>query len=178
MNLIDCYESLEPHFLVPEYATPEAYFAATGKVAPEFDPDKNIKNWFDPSQAASKARQVTYEAPALSDNGTWVYDENGVFLIDLAIYKREEALAVNIPPKDFNFTGHKRIDVSPRPLKPGFTTDFDITFDPTGLTKVARSKAKYAQYLAEQAKGSGVSSDFEKKVLADLTAIKASLGIV
>jgi hypothetical protein len=176
MQYIETLEPLEPHFLVKEFATPEEYKSFYKVDPPAFDETKPIKLWsWEPP--ASNTRQVLFDTIALDENGNWLYDSEGKYVTELILMLRSESPKVNIPPKDFNFTGKPLILKQNRPLRPGFVDEYDIVKSPDGFSVVARNKEKYKKYLQTLATSGGSNPEFETKVLQDLAAIKKVLGI-
>lgn len=91
---------LENLYLFPVYQTREAYQAATGMETPPYNPNKRIKSWFDPEAATSTKRTIIYERTLVaSDSGMPLAGADGKPLLDVLAISREDAAAVNIPPK-------------------------------------------------------------------------------
>jgi hypothetical protein len=176
MQYIDTLAPLEQFFLVEEYATPEVYFQKTGKIAPEFNPNKPIKLWaFTPETTGP--RQIMFDTVAMGEDGAWMYDTEGKYVTELILMLKTEAPQVNIPPKDFNFTANPFIQKANRPLQSGFVEKYDIVKSPDGFSIVARDKAKYAQFLEEKTAAVGGNPAFEATVLSFLSAISKKLGV-
>lgn len=176
MQYIETLEPLEQHFLVPEYATPEEYKKAFNIDPPPFNDRRPIKLWsWNPP--ADNLRQVLFHTIAIDDNGNWLYDNEGKYVTELILMLKTDAPNVNIPPKDFNFTGRDLILKQNRPLRPGFVDDYDIVKSPDGFAVVARNKEKYKKYLESRTAQGGNNPAFEAQVLDDLSKIKTALGI-
>jgi hypothetical protein len=176
MQYIDTLEPLEPHFLVPEYATPEEYKKAFNIDPPPFDERKPIKLWT-LNAPASTSRQILFDTVAVDENGNWLYDAEGKYVTELILMLRTDAPLVNIPPKDFNFTGKPLILKQNRPLRDNFVNEYDIVRSPDGFSVVARNKEKYKKYLETRSSAGGNNPAFEAQVLSDLAAIKKVLGL-
>lgn len=177
MEYIDTLSPLEQYFDAKEYPTPESYEKATGKKCPDFDDSLPIKLW-ELHPVLAGPRQLMFDVIAQDPKtGVWIYDVDGVYATELYIMLKTEAPIVNIPPKDFNYILYKGKIIN-RPLKAEFVQHYDIVKTPDNLSIAARNKEAYAQYLAEKnAPPVAASPEFEKTVLADLKAIKLSLGI-
>jgi len=177
MQYIDTIQPLENLYLVKEFPTPAAYFAATGKVAPEFDLSKDIKLWeFSPD--LSGPRQALFDVIAQDEEtGVWIYTDEGKYVTELIVMLKSEAPKVNIPPADFNYTAYPNLKRVNRPLKPGVIEKFDIVKSPDGFSIVARDKELYSKYLSEKLSPIGSNPTFENAVLAYLGAIAKKLGV-
>jgi hypothetical protein len=129
---------LENLYLFPYYQTRDAYRAATGQIAPPFNPNRPPKYWFDPKAADSLRRSVVYD-PVLgvAANGAPLADNDGKPMLDLLVINKDEAAAVNIPPKGVdpatgtaysNVPGADvpEVPVPLRPLEPNEELFFDF----------------------------------------------------
>ena len=178
MKYIDTITPLESIYLVPEFRSPEEYTEATGLTAPEFDINKPIKRWTHKADNVS-TRQVMYDVIAQNEEtGVWIYDNAGLYVTELIIMLKTEASQVNIPPRNFNYTDpkHLNLKIYNRPLVPGITIKVDIVRAPDGMSIVARNKDLYKKYIAS-INNTGGNVEFEKSVLASLAAISLKLGI-
>jgi hypothetical protein len=129
---------LEKLHLFPYYQTREAYEAATGVAPPKFDGTRPPKYWFDPAAKDSTRRNIIYDQIlAYAANGSPLVDENGKPMLDFLMLYKEEALAVNIPPKGIgtaNIPGADKPEVPPplRALRP----DEELFFPFPGVVAV------------------------------------------
>ncbi len=111
-------------YLYPLFQTREAYFQATGKEAPAYDPTKPVKCWFDPRAADSPQRRIVYERTvAYADNGMPMVGPDGKPFLEPMVLDKAVAATVNIAPKgpelrDEPVTGVE-IPVPVRALEPG-----------------------------------------------------------
>ncbi len=177
MTYFDTLTPLENLYLVKEYATPLEYFKATGKVAPEFNINKPIKLW-EHNPSSLGPRQVQYDVIAQNeDNGVWMYDDSGKYITELIIMLKTEAVKVNIPPADFNYTAYPDLKRINRPLQDHVSRDYDLVKSPDGFSIVGRNKEMYSLYLSEKASPIGSNPTFEASVLAHLAAIAKKLGV-
>lgn len=177
MEYIETLQPLENLYLVQEYPTPQAYFLLTGKTAPEFDINKDIKLWEHTPENVGP-RQVLYDVIAQNeDNGVWIYDDSGKYVTEFILMLKSDAAKVNIPPSDFNYTAHPNLRKVNRPLKEGVSSKYDLIKSPDGFSIVARDKELYAKYLSEKNAPAGSNPAFEASVLAYLAAISKKLGI-
>jgi hypothetical protein len=126
-------------YLFPVFQTREEYLKSVGVPAPQFDPSRPVKSWFDPNAAASPRRTVVYDnALALASNGYPLSDEKGRPFLEPLLMTREHAATVNIPVKDFagripeTATVGFEVPVPCRDLKPGEV----LTFGMGGLVYV------------------------------------------
>ncbi len=89
-------------YVFPVYQTREQFKAATGKEAPTWNPSKPIKSWFDPSPPVSDADgDVRYLMLALGADGKTPAVKNGAPYLRMTRVAHLDAIAVNIPPKEF-----------------------------------------------------------------------------
>jgi hypothetical protein len=107
-------------YLFPVYQTREAYQKATGKEAPLYDASKPVKSWFDPKAAENPRRKLVYDSVlALADNGQVLADTDGKPLLEPLLIDREQAAAVNIPPKGPGILDAPQTGIEiPVPLRP------------------------------------------------------------
>ncbi|CAB4142905.1 hypothetical protein UFOVP434_49 [uncultured Caudovirales phage] len=175
---MDTLELLEGFFLTKEYRTPEEYQKETGLIAPAFDESKPIKLWSFIPPPEMEGRQLLFDALVDGPDGRPIVDAAGVFLTELILLPRAQAPVVNIPPRDFNFTGKPLIPKINRPFKNGFVKQYDVVRSPMGMSMMARDKQKYEQFLKQKDVGSGSGNpEFEEKVLSYLAAISKRLGV-
>lgn len=91
---------LEHLYLFPYYQTREAYREATGEEAPEWNPSRPPKYWFDPEVRKQSKRNVVYDhVIAYSANGIPLVSPDEKPVTDVLLLHKDEAGAVNIPPK-------------------------------------------------------------------------------
>lgn len=96
-------QPLSSLYLFPVYQTREEYLAKTGKAAPMFRTDKPVKSWEDPSAATSLKRKIVYDnVLAFTDQGLPLGDAQNKPFFEPMLIDREDAVVVNIPPKDFS----------------------------------------------------------------------------
>jgi hypothetical protein len=87
--------------LFPTYNTREDYFAATGKVAPEFNPNQDIKTWLDPKAAESTRRNVVYDQVLVTNQyGSPTAGPDGKPSFDVLVLAKEVAATINVPDRD------------------------------------------------------------------------------
>ncbi|MBY0508180.1 MAG: hypothetical protein K2X03_29975 [Bryobacteraceae bacterium] len=134
-------------FLFPYYSTREEFEKATGRPAPPWDETKPPKYWFDPKALQAPRKVVVYDTVlAISENGTLLRDESNTRpQLDLLVLPREQAAAVNIPPKGVgagNVPGSEKPEVQ-MPLRA--LLDYEELFLRFGGTVVVRDKQYYAQ---------------------------------
>jgi hypothetical protein len=111
---------LEKLYLFPYYQTREAYQKATGVEPPKFDGTKPPKYWFDPAAKESTRRNIAYDQIlCYAVNGAALFDENGKPMLEMLMLNKDEAAAVNIPPKGLgmgNIPGADQPEIPP-PLR-------------------------------------------------------------
>ena len=105
-------------YLFPAYGTREDYEKATGQEAPEWNPYRQPKSWFDPDARKSTSRRIVYEyALATSpDSGVPLFDSQGRPQLDALVLDRDEAATVNIPPKGLGMTNVPGADAPEVPV--------------------------------------------------------------
>lgn len=129
---------LEKLHLFPYYQTREQYEAATGVVPPKFDGNRPPKYWFDPTAKDSNRRNTTYDQIiAYAANGSPLVSEDGTPMLEFLMLYKEDAMAVNIPPKGdgvANIFGSNKPEVPPplRALRP----DEELFFPFPGIVAV------------------------------------------
>ncbi|MDX1982025.1 MAG: hypothetical protein SFV51_17265 [Bryobacteraceae bacterium] len=154
-------------YLFPLYQTREAYFQATGKEAPPYNPLKPIKSWFDPKASENPRRTIVYNnVIALADNGQPLADDNGKPYTEPLLINRDDAGAVNIPVKDFN-----------KPAEP--TTGFEV---PVPMREMEEGEELYFQFggaiaVRNKALWDNLEEGFTASDRALLHAIAEKLGI-
>jgi hypothetical protein len=90
--------------LFPRYPTREEYRLKTGTEAPPFDPNRNLKRWFDPNPE-SLSRTITYpRVLARNEEGFPVEDANGKPMLEPMTIDKSFAATVNIPPDNYTVT--------------------------------------------------------------------------
>lgn len=135
-------------FLFPYYSTREEYEKATGRPAPPWDATKPPKYWFDPKALEAPRKLVVYEnVLAISENGTLLrHETTNEPLLDMLVLTKEDAAAVNIPPKGVgagsNVPGAGVPEVQ-MPLRS--LLDYEELFFRFGGTIVVRDKQYYDQ---------------------------------
>lgn len=155
-------------YLFPFFQTREAYFKATGKEAPAYDPTKPVKCWFDPKAADSTARRIVYDRVlAIADNGMPLVGSDGKPFLEPMVLDKAVAANVNIAPKgpellDQPATGTE-IPCPVRALEPG--EELYLQF---GGTVAVRNKALW---------NSDIEVGFKGSDRALLQAIAEKLGI-
>ena len=111
---------LEKLHLFPYYQTREEYEAATGITPPKFDGNRPPKYWFDPAAKDSNRRNITYDhVIAYATNGSPLVNESGSPMTEMMMLFKDEAVAVNIPPKGLgtaNIFGADKPEIPP-PLR-------------------------------------------------------------
>jgi len=90
-------------YVFPVYQTREQYKAATGKDAPPWNPSKPVKSWLDPTPPpmSDADGDVRYLMLALGADGKTPAVKNGAPYLRMTRVAHAEAIAVNIPPKEF-----------------------------------------------------------------------------
>lgn len=107
-------------YLFPVYPTREDYKTATGLDAPEWNPYRQPKKWFDPNAKQSSTRRMVYECAFATDpdTGKTLVDANGLPKLDALVLDRDEAATVNIPPTgEANVPGASEPEI-PVPMRP------------------------------------------------------------
>ncbi|HEU0123542.1 MAG TPA: hypothetical protein VFQ91_23630 [Bryobacteraceae bacterium] len=111
---------LESLYLFPYYQTREDYQKATGHEPPKWDSTRPPKYWTDPTAKDSLRRNITYDQViAYTASGAPIFDENGNPTTELMMLYKEDAIAVNIPPKGIGTANIEGADVPevPPPLR-------------------------------------------------------------
>jgi hypothetical protein len=134
-------------YLFPTYATREEYKTATGQEAPEWNPYRQPKCWFDPNALQSTSRRIIYEYALATDpdTGGTIFDEQGRPKLDALVLDRDEAAAVNIPPKGTGMTNVPGADVPEVPVPMRALEPNEELFLDFGAVIVVRNKDLYAQ---------------------------------
>ncbi|HZT29962.1 MAG TPA: hypothetical protein VFA33_08775 [Bryobacteraceae bacterium] len=108
---------IENLYLFPCYGTPDAYQRATGKPAPDWNPNRAPKFWEDPHAKDNPKRTVVYDqALVLDDKGYPAVGPDGQPVLDLLVLNKDEAATVNIPPDLGNIPG-ANVPMVPPPLR-------------------------------------------------------------
>jgi hypothetical protein len=88
-------------YIYPSFQTRDEYFKATGEEAPEWDPNRPVKSWFDPAARNTNKRTFLYDRVLMYDkNGKVIPDEKGAPQLEQLALLREEAARVNILPRE------------------------------------------------------------------------------
>jgi len=97
---------IENLYLFPVFTTHETFARAIGTNAPEWNPSRSPKYWFDPKAKDSVRSRVAYrQALVTSEKGAPLADPQGKPLLDVLVLPKEEAATVNIPPNRTNTPG-------------------------------------------------------------------------
>jgi hypothetical protein len=129
---------IEKLFLFPYFQTREEYQAATGIEPPKFDSTRPPKYWFDPAAKDATRRNVTYDQViAYAASGSPLVGEDGQPLLELMMLNKDDAAAVNIPPKGLGFANIAGADKPeiPPPLRP-LRADEELFFPFPGIVAV------------------------------------------
>jgi hypothetical protein len=132
-------------YLYPVFQTRDEYLKATNEEAPEWDPNRPVKSWFDPAARNTNKRTFLYDVVLMYDkNGMVLPDANGVPQVEQLALLREEAARVNILPRERMVDYGPGSKVAPIPvpmraLKP--TEELVFTF---GGVVAVKDKAKVA----------------------------------
>lgn len=95
-------------YLFPVFTTRDEYFRVTGQEAPDWNPNKPVKLWFDPAARNTNKRTFLYESTLLTDeNGMVIPDDHGHPRTDQLALLREDAAEVNLLPRE------KMVDYGP-----------------------------------------------------------------
>jgi len=147
------------------YQTRGAYKAVTGQEAPEFNPSRRPKFWFDPEAAKAAGRYVRYERTIeLTDLGKPVVGADGKPRLDMLQLEKSEAATVNIPREGTNIEGADTYEVG-MPLME-VPAGHELYFPYGGVVGV-----KNVRLFAQQVEG------FTGADRAALLAIAAKLGV-
>jgi len=136
-------------YLFPTYATREDYEKATGQPAPEWNPYRQPKSWFDPNAKKSASRRIVYEYALATDpeTGALLFDEKGRPKLDALVLDREEAATVNIPPKGLGMTNVPGADQPEVPVPMRALEPNEELFQDWGGIIMVRNTDLYPQLL-------------------------------
>lgn len=88
-------------YVFPTFETRDEYLEVTGEEAPDWDPNRPVKSWFDPAARDSNKRTFLYDVVLMYDrNGMVLADEKGTPQLEQLALLREEAGRVNILPRE------------------------------------------------------------------------------
>ncbi len=132
-------------FLFPYYSTREEYEKATGRPAPPWNETKPPKYWFDPKAPDAPRKLVVYDTVlAISENGTILRDEKtNAPQLDMLVLTKEDAAAVNIPPKGALAGNIPNADKPEVPMPLRELLDYEELYFRFGGTIVVRDKQYY-----------------------------------
>lgn len=108
-------------YIFPSFQTRDDYFKATGEEAPEWDPNKPVKSWFDPAARNTNKRTFLYDVVLMYDrNGMVLGDDKGVPQTEQLALLREEAAKVNILPREkmLDYGPGSKVAPIPVPMRP------------------------------------------------------------
>jgi len=157
--------SISKLYKFPVYMTREEYQAATGQQAPEWNPDRAPKYWFDAAAKNSTRMSVVYDCViATAANGVPLVGDGNKPVTDLMVLSKNEAATVNIPPKVANVPGAD-VPAVPAPLR-ALEPGEELFFSLGGVVSV-KNTALYSQ----------LDNGFTVKDREVLLAIAAKLGL-
>ena len=126
---------LQHLYLFPYYQSREDYQKATGMEAPPWNPNKPPKYWFDPKARQAARRSIVYDSVlSVSENGMPIAGPDSKPQLEPLLILRDDAAAVNIPPKGpgiSNVPGADQPEVQP-PLGP-LSADEELAFGFAGI---------------------------------------------
>lgn len=131
-------------YVFPSFQTRDDYFKATGEEAPDWDPNRPVKSWFDPAARNTNKRTFLYDLVLMYDkNGMVIPDENGVPQLDQLALLREEAARVNILPRErmVDYGPGSKVAPIPVPMR-SLKEDEELVFTFGGVVAV-RFKSAY-----------------------------------
>ncbi len=108
-------------YVFPSFQTRDDYFKATGEEAPDWDPNRPVKSWFDPAARNTNKRTFLYDVVLMYDrNGMVLPDEKGVPQLEQLALLREEAGRVNILPREkmVDYGPGSKVAPIPVPMRP------------------------------------------------------------
>jgi hypothetical protein len=130
-------------YVFPTFQTRDDYFKATGEEAPEWDPSRPVKSWFDPAARNTNKRTFLYEVVLMYDsNGMVLPDANGVPQVEQLALLREEAARVNILPREkmVDYGPGSKVAPIPVPMR-ALTENEELIFTFGGVVAVRRKDA-------------------------------------
>ena len=129
---------LDSLYLFPYHQTREDYQRSTGAEPPAFNPSRPPKYWFDPKARESLRRTVVYEnVLAVSQTGSALVGDDGKPYLEPLMLNKDEAAAVNIPPKGPTISNIPGADVPevPPPVR-SLADDEELAFGFAGTVSV------------------------------------------
>jgi len=130
-------------YIFPTFQTRDEYFNATGEEAPEWDPSRPVKAWFDPAARNTNKRTFLYDVVLMYDkNGMVLPDEKGVPQVEQLALLREDAGRVNMLPRErmLDYGPGSKVAPIPVPMRP-LTTNEELIFTFGGVVAVKRKDA-------------------------------------
>jgi hypothetical protein len=130
-------------YLYPFFQTRDEYLQATGEEAPEWDPSRPVKGWFDPEARNSNKRTFLYDNVLMYDrNGMVLADENGKPQTEQLALLREEAARVNLLPRErmVDYGPGSKVAPIPVPMRP-LKANEELVFTFGGVVAVRRKDA-------------------------------------
>lgn len=130
-------------YLYPFFQTRDEYFQATGQEAPDWDPSRPVKSWFDPEARNSNRRTFLYDNVLMYDrNGMVLSDEKGIPQVEQLALLREEAARVNILPRErmVDYGPGSKVAPIPVPMRP-LTESEELVFTFGGVVAVRKKNA-------------------------------------
>jgi len=125
-------------YIFPSFQTRDQYFKATGEEAPEWDPNRPVKSWFDPAARNTNKRTFLYDVVLMYDkNGMVLPDEKGVPQLEELALLREEAARVNLLPRErmVDYGPGSKVAPIPVPMRP-LKGDEELIFTFGGVVAV------------------------------------------
>ena len=125
-------------YVFPFFQTRDDYFKATGEEAPEWDPNRPVKSWFDPAARNTNKRTFLYDVVLMYDrNGMVLPDEKGVPQVEQLALLREEAGRVNMLPREkmVDYGAGSKVAPIPVPMRPLKATE-ELVFTFGGVVAV------------------------------------------
>ena len=125
-------------YVFPSFQTRDDYFKATGEEAPEWDPNRPVKSWFDPAARNTNKRTFLYDVVLMYDkNGMVLPDEKGIPQLEQLALLREEAARVNILPREkmVDYGPGSKVAPIPVPMRPLKATE-ELVFTFGGVVAV------------------------------------------
>lgn len=125
-------------YIFPSFQTRDDYFKATGEEAPEWDPNRPIKSWFDPAARNTNKRTFLYDLVLMYDkNGMVLSDAKGTPLLEQLALLREEAARVNMLPREkmVDYGPGSKVAPIPVPMRPLKETE-ELVFTFGGVVAV------------------------------------------
>ncbi len=130
-------------YTFPVFLTRDDYFKATGEEAPEWDPTRPVKLWFDPAARNTNKRTFLYDNVLMYDkNGMVIPDSKGTPQTEQLALLREEASRVNLLPREsmVDYGPGAKVAPIPVPMRP-LKEDEELIFTFGGVVAVRKKNA-------------------------------------